>query len=333
MSNADSQDQSACSQQWLEDLRALKRRNWRAWCLVSLFQAFARLGHRPRQWLGAVLGTIAPLLVRRRTRIVERNLQLCFPDKSASERRSMMRAHFRSLTQTIIDRSVLWFGTPEDIRDLVSLEGLEHVRHAQQEKHNIMLLAPHFVGLDASASRLTLEGPQGASIYAAQSDPDVDALVRLGRGRFHQVHLISRREGVRGLIRKIREGVPIYYLPDMDLGRRGAVFAPFFGIEAATQTATAQLARQFNMQVFPVLSFRDPDTGRYLTRVLPPLTDFPGSTTTVEQDTCALNRHIQDWIEQAPEQYYWVHRRFKSRPPGQDSLYRQNHTNRKQTPS
>ena len=322
MSDSQPECRSGHSQQWLEDLHTLKRRSVKAWLLVSLFQVLARVGHRPRQWIGAALGTLAPLIVRRRTRVVERNLELCFPGKSANERRSMVRAHLRSLTQTIVDRSVLWFGSPQEIRSLVSLEGLENVRKSQQMQHNIMLLAPHFVGLDASASRLTLEGPEGASIYAPQSDPDVDALVRLGRGRFHQVHLISRREGVRGLVRKIREGIPIYYLPDMDLGRRGAVFAPFFGIDAATQTATAQLARQFKMKVFPVLSFRDPCTGRYLTRLLPALEDFPGDDTTLEQDTVTLNRHIQDWIERAPEQYYWVHRRFKSRPPGQDSLYR-----------
>lgn len=331
MNSPGSQDWAGNTQQWLEDVQALKRRSVRAWFLVSMFQVLARVGHTPRQWIGAALGALSPLVVRRRARVVERNLELCFPQKSAAERRLMMRAHFRSLAQTVIDRSVLWFGSPEDIRNLVHLEGLEHVRHAQQQQRNIMLLAPHFVGLDASASRLTLEGPEGASIYAPQSDPEVDALVRLGRGRFHQVHLISRREGVRGLVRKIREGVPIYYLPDMDLGRRGAVFAPFFGVDAATQTATAQLARQFNMQVFPVLSFRNPDTGQYLTRLLPALKDFPGDDTTIEQDTRTLNRHIQDWIEQAPEQYYWVHRRFKSRPPGQDSLYLSRHTNFKQT--
>lgn len=307
---------------WQQALRQLKRRSLKAWLFTTLFQILARIGHRSRQGVGAALGYLAPALIRRRARIVERNLELCFAHKPTRERKRMMRAHFRAMSQTVIDRSVLWFGSPDEIRALVRLEGLEHIQDAQRQKRNIMLLAPHFVGLDASATRLTLEGPEGATLYAPQADPDLDALVRLGRGRFHQVHLISRREGVRGLIRKIRAGIPIYYLPDMDLGRRGAIFAPFFGLDAATQTATAQLARQFDMLVLPVLSFRDPGTGRYLTRVLPALNDFPEPGGTPESDTVRLNQHLQNWIELAPEQYYWVHRRFKSRPPGQPSLYR-----------
>lgn len=322
MSSTNKDDRPGEPRAWRTALRQLKRRSVKAWLITTLFQILARIGHRPRQWIGALLGILAPTLIRRRARVVERNLELCFPAKSPTERKRILRAHFRAMSQTIVDRSVIWFGSPDSIRKLIRLEGLEHIRDAQIKKRNIMLLAPHFVGLDASASRLTLEGPEGATIYAPQSDPDIDALVRLGRGRFHQVHLISRREGIRGLIRKIRAGIPVYYLPDMDLGRRGAIFAPFFGIDAATQTATAQLARQFDMVVLPVLSFRDPGTGQYLTRVLAPLEDFPEPDGTPESDTVALNRHLQDWIEQAPEQYYWVHRRFKSRPPGQPDLYR-----------
>ncbi|AWB34566.1 lysophospholipid acyltransferase family protein [Orrella marina] len=322
MASTDGHDGPGDARAWRVALRQLKRRSIKAWLVTTLFQVLARVGHRPRQWLGAFLGILAPILIRHRAQVVERNLELCFPARSAAERKRMLRAHFRAMSQTVVDRSVLWFGSPDSIRNLVRLEGLEHIRDAQAKNRNIMLLAPHFVGLDASASRLTLEGPEGATIYAPQSDPDIDALVRLGRGRFHQVHLISRREGIRGLVRKIRAGIPIYYLPDMDLGRRGAIFAPFFGIEAATQTATAQLARQFGMVVFPVLSFRDPGSGQYLTKVLAPLADFPEPNGTPESDTIALNRHLQDWIEQAPEQYYWVHRRFKSRPPGQPGLYR-----------
>lgn len=307
--------------QWRDAVHALKRRSIKTWLLVSLFQMLARIGHQPRQWLGALLGWLSIIAVRKRVRIVQRNLEICFTDLSQPARQKMLRQHFRALAQTVVDRSVLWFGSPAQIRQLVELQGLEHIRKAQAEGRSIMMLAPHFVGLDASASRLTMEGPEGATIYAPQSDRDLDALVRIGRGRFHKVHLISRREGVRGLIRQIRQGIPIYYLPDMDLGRRGAVFAPFFGVNAATQTATAQLARQFEMAVIPVLSFRNPSTGRYLTQILPPMQDFPGLQTTIEEDTALLNQHIQGWIETAPEQYYWVHRRFKSRPPGEASLY------------
>jgi len=321
MTEPSQQDWQSNLRQWKAELKKLKSRSLKIWVLISFFQVLAHIGHQPRQLLGALLGALTPVLVRRRKKIVVRNLELCFPNLNPEQRHRMMKQHFRSLAQTVVDRSVLWFGTPEQIRKLVKLEGLQYIRQAQQEKRNIMMLAPHFVGLDASATRLTLEGPEGATIYAPQSDPDIDALVRLGRARFHTVHLINRRDGVRGLIRKIKEGIPIYYLPDMDLGRRGAIFSPFFGVDAATQLATAQLARQFSMSVFPVLSYWDPATGTYLTQVLPALSDFPSENGDIEQDTHRLNAHIQHWIEKAPEQYYWVHRRFKSRPEGEPSLY------------
>ena len=181
-------------------------------------------------------------------------------------------------------------------------------------------VAPHFVALDAAASRLTIACPTGATMYTPQSDPDVDALVRDGRMRYNDVHLVSRHDGIRGVIRHIRAGRPIYYLPDMDFGRKGSVFAPFFGIPAATLTATAQLARSFELPVLPVLSRWNPETGRYLVEVLPPMADFPGESS-LEDATALLNRELESWVRRCPSQYYWVHRRFKTRPKGEAKLY------------
>lgn len=298
----------------------LKKRSFKSWWLVSIFQLLALSPHRVRQTLGSMLGGLGRLLMGRRRHIVQRNLALCFPDKSAKEQHQLFKMHFRALGQSIIDRGVLWFGTTDQIRDLVQVEGRHHADEVLRQNGRIMLLAPHFVGLDAAASRLTLDGPTGATLYSAQSDPDVDALVRLGRGRFHEVNLISRRGGIRTLLRHIEQRTPIYYLPDMDFGRKGAVFVPFFGVMAATQTAPAQLAQQFNMSVIPVLCFWNAATGRYKLEMLAPLVDFPGPDD-LTTATARLNALLEQWVTRHPEQYYWVHRRFKTRPEGEKSPY------------
>ncbi|ARP84048.1 acyltransferase [Bordetella genomosp. 8] len=288
--------------------------------LVALFSWFGRVSPATRLRAGAILTWFTLLFARRRRRIVRINLDLCFPDESPETRRRWLRQHFRALCQSVVDRGVLWYGTPEAIRDMVTVSGHEEFLRLGREKQPLILLAPHFVGLDVAATRLTMESPTGATMYTPQRDPDVDAIVRAGRQRFNEVHLVSRKEGVRGLIRHLREARPVYYLPDMDFGREGAVFVPFFGVQAATIPATAQIARKWHTPVIPVIEFWDPDTGRYHVDVLPALEDFPG-TDTLEEATARLNRELETWVRRCPSQYYWVHRRFKTRPPGEAKVY------------
>lgn len=305
---------------WNQSLRALKYKSIKMWLLISLFQWLARRTQRTRMRIGALLTAFAPWLIGKRVKIVRRNLELCFSALTPAERQTMLRQHLRALVQSFVDRSVFWFGSPETIHSLISLSGHEQVPGLIATHGSVMLLAPHFIGLDAAATRLTLQGPEGATMYTPQSHPDIDALVRLCRARFNTVHLVSRREGIRPLIRYIEQHLPIYYLPDMDFGRKGAVFVPFFGRDAATQTATAQIARKWQLPVLPVVSTWDPASGHYTVTVHPPLADFPG-TDSLESATERLNQHIESWVRDCPSQYYWVHRRFKTRPMGQAKLY------------
>lgn len=268
--------------------------------------------------IGRGLGATAWITVRRRRRVALRNLELCFPALSAAERRRMARIHFTALAQSVVDRGVLWYGSEAQIRDLVRLEGFEHLA-AAQERGPVILLAPHFTGLDAGATRLSLEGP-AVSMYQVQSDPGFDALFRRGRTRFNDIRLVSRRDGIRGLLRHMQSGLPVYYLPDMDFGSRGAVFAPFFGVPAATLTAPAQLARNWNAQLLPVLTYWDAASGVYQTRILPPLAALEAGAD-LETATRRLNSAIEDWVRACPSQYHWVHKRFKTRPPGEPDLY------------
>jgi KDO2-lipid IV(A) lauroyltransferase len=253
-------------------------------------------------------------------RIARRNLELCFPNEPCVRREQWLREHFRALGQSIVDRGVLWYGTPEAIRALATQSGAEQINQLIAQGRAVILLAPHFIGLDVAATRLMLEVPSAATMYTRQSDPAIDAIVRAGRARFNEVFLVNRHDGPRELVRHLRAPRPLYYLPDMDFGRKGAVFVPFFGIQAATIPATAQLARKWNAAVLPILDFWDAATGRYTVEVLPPLADFPGSDS-LEAATARLNRELETWIRRCPSQYYWVHRRFKTRPPGEAKFY------------
>jgi Kdo2-lipid IVA lauroyltransferase/acyltransferase len=293
----------------------LKRR-----ALEALFSWFGRVSPATRLRAGACLNWVTLRFAKRRQHIVRTNLQLCFPNESEATRERWLREHFRALSQSLVDRGVLWYGTPAAIEAMVSVSVPPEYQRLLDEGRPMILLAPHFVGLDVAATRLTMITPTGATMYTPQRDPDVDAIVAAGRARFNDVHLVSRHDGVRGLIRHIRAGRPIYYLPDMDFGREGAVFVPFFGVQAATVPATAQLARKWQLPVFPVIEFWDPATGHYHVEMLPPLADFPGEDS-LEEATARLNRELESWVMRCPSQYYWVHRRFKTRPLGEKKFY------------
>lgn len=296
--------------------------NIKRWLLVGLLRWFAGMSTPARLRAGRVVTWITLKLATRRQRIVRRNLELCFPEETAQTRERWLREHFRALSQSIVDRGVLWYGSPEAIRDMIEVHGYEHLQQQVDAGNPLLILAPHFIALDATATRLILtmhkDRPEAATMYTPQRDPVVDAVTSQGRARFNVIHLVSRHDGVRDLVRHLRNRLPVYYLPDMDFGAEGSTFAPFFGIPAATLLATAQLGRR--AAVVPAVGYWNPDTGRYRIEVHPPLADFPGEDT-LEAATARLNRELEGWIRVCPSQYYWVHRRFKTRPKGEPSLY------------
>ncbi len=285
--------------------------------LEKTLRWLAKRSPATRRRIGRGLGEIAWHTVRRRRRIALRNIELCFPELTPAEHRRMAHRHFIALAQSVVDRSVLWYGTEEQIRDLVQLDDFERVNKALLNGP-VILLAPHFIGLDAAGTRMSLER-HAATMYQVQSDPGFDDLFRRGRGRFG-TELVSRRDGIRQLLRYLRAGLPLYYLPDMDFGANSAVFVPFFGVPAATLTAPAQLARNWQAQLLPVVTYWNEKTGRYHVRVLPALPELQ-SDTSLEEATLRLNQHIETWVRAHPSQYYWVHKRFKTRPPGEPGLY------------
>lgn len=199
-------------------------------------------------------------------------------------------------------------GFARRIRRLVQVEGIEHL--AAQSGRPVILLVPHFVGLDMGWTRLTLELDM-VSIYANQKNLLFNAALYKGRARFGHSELLSRQEGTRRAIKAMKAGKPFYYLPDMDYGQRDTIFVPFFGVPAATITGLSRLARLTGAVVVPVVT-RQTRKG-YLVEIQPPWTDFPGDS--IEADTRQMNAYIEGQVLTMPEQYFWLHKRFKTRRP------------------
>ena len=268
--------------------------------------------------LGRGLGRLLYPLARARRGIALRNIALCFPDQTHAEHEALAREHFRWLGRSILERGLLWYASPARLKRLIHVEG--DVLLAERSERPVMWLAPHFMALDvAGASVLLFQTRKGISIYQAQSDPVMDAAMRRGRLRLGNAEIFPRDEAGKALFRAIRRGDAFFNLPDMDFGERDAAFVPFFGIPAATLLAPSRLARALNMVVQPVVAETLPGGAGYRVRFLPPWTDFP--TDDPVADTTRMNQWIESEIRRLPAQYLWVHKRFKTRPQGQDTLY------------
>jgi Kdo2-lipid IVA lauroyltransferase/acyltransferase len=266
--------------------------------------------------LGNSLGLLLYAFGRERRRVCLINLAHCMPELAPGEREALARRHFQAFARTFLERAILWWGSPERIRQLVRIEGMEHLAVASGGP--VILLVPHFVGLDMGGARLAME-IDAVSMYSKQKNEVFDGVLLAGRRRFRRQTLLSRQDGVRSAMRAMKAGHPFYYLPDMDYGPREAIFAPFFGAQAATITTVSRLARVAKASVLPCITRMLPGGEGYVLRIFPGWEDYPGAS--VEADTRRMNAFIEEQVRQMPEQYLWVHRRFKTRPPGEQSWY------------
>jgi KDO2-lipid IV(A) lauroyltransferase len=264
--------------------------------------------------IGRAIGCLIYFFGRRRRHITLTNLRLCFPDMSEHKRRALACRHFEAFGRSFLERGLLWWVSAERIRRIVRVEGLEHLQAAKGQP--VILFVPHFVGLDMGWTRLTLELGM-VSIYANQKNLMFNAALFKGRARFGNSVMLSRQEGTRKALKAMKSGMPFFYLPDMDFGERDTIFVPFFGFPAATITGLSRLARMGDAVVVPVIARMEAD--RYVIAVGPAWQDFPGES--IEADTRRMNAYLEDEIRKMPEQYFWLHRRFKTRPPGEKGVY------------
>jgi len=272
----------------------------------------------PLAWvrgLGTVLGVVLWWLVWPRRKVVLANLALCFPQWSAQERKRVARQVFILVAQSWLDRGWLWHGNPDLVRRRLVVAGAvgELAGNAPT-----ILFAPHFVGLDAGLTALTQQVPRPfCGVYTNQSNQVLDAWILQGRNRFGAVRALRRSDGVRELVSSLRAGELMYLLPDMNFGPEESIFVPFYGIPAATVPSLSRFARLGRAKVVPIVTRLTP--GGYEVQVLPAWGNFP--TGDVPADTARMNAELQTYIDRMPAQYYWVHKRFKTRPPGQAGVY------------
>ena len=265
--------------------------------------------------IGAAIGSLMYVAIPKRRKIALINLRLCMPELSEQERRRIAHQHFQDYARSIIERSILWWAPIPRLKRLMHIEPA--VPQAEMESGPTILLCPHFVCLDIAgvASRVI----PVSTIYAPQSNALFDAMLRKGRERFGPVRLITRREGIKPILRALRDGLPYFMLPDMDFGEKDAAFVPFFGIPAATLTALPRLAATARAKVIPVVATFLPNYQGWRIVFYPTWENYPGED--MIEATRRMNAFIEERVREAPSQYFWTHKRFKTRPPGEPSLY------------
>lgn len=292
-------------------------RHWPGWAGLSLLRLVSHLPLRLIWLFGALLGTALYALLGGRRRVARRNLAHCFPALPAPRRERLVRSHFRALGQALLDNGIAWWGSRRRLRRLVRLRGREYYERALARGQNVILLVPHFLGLEIAVSRLSLERPM-VTVFRHPDSVPLRAVMERGRRRFG-LKLIEHNQPFTALVRAVKSGMPLYYLPDQDAGRRNAVFAPFFGIPASTFAALGRLARITGAEVIPCLARQLPFGRGYEVEFQPPLKNFP--TGDAVADATRMNAEIEKHVRKWPAQYFWVHKRFKTRPEGEKGFY------------
>ncbi|MCY7354140.1 MAG: LpxL/LpxP family Kdo(2)-lipid IV(A) lauroyl/palmitoleoyl acyltransferase [Lysobacter sp.] len=289
-------------------------RHWPMWLVLGVMWLSVRLPWWLQRGLGRGFGALALLLATDRRRTAETNLALCFPDMSDAQRDALLHASFADLGVGLFEFARAWWGSIAPMRRNVSIEGLEHLHALQAQGRGVLLISGHFMTLEL-CGRLLCDHVPLAGMYRRHRNPVFEWAVM--RGRLRYAAAMFNNDELRGAVRHLKRGGVLWYAPDQDMRGKDTVFAPFFGIPAATITASHQLARLTGCAVVPFFHHRD--GGRYVLRIAEPLADFPSDNATT--DSARVNAAIEAMVREAPSQYLWVHRRFKRQPDGAPSLY------------
>ncbi len=266
--------------------------------------------------IGNAAGLLLYLFAGSRRRIGTINLRLCLPDLSDDERRKLLRAHFMMFGRGLIERCILWWSSDDRINRLIRVEGAEHFE-AVKDKPAI-LLVPHFVGMDAGGQWIA-QRTDTVCMYANQKSAYLTQLLKEKRARFRTQYLYARQEGLRPIIRGMRAGHPFIYPPDQDQGVKDGAFIPFFGVPAATMTSVPRIAQMTGAKVVPAITRVLPGAQGYVLTFYPAWDNYPSGDDIA--DARRMNAFIEDRVREMPEQYFWLHKRFKTRPEGEASFY------------
>jgi len=290
--------------------------NWPGWFMVALLWV---LGHLPRPVGRALLAPFGPLLrvtMSSRRRIAQRNIEACFPERSDAERERLLRQSFAALARMVVEMAWCWACRPKRWQTFADVRGLERLEALRAEGRSVLVVTAHVTCLEVGA-RVFGENVEGFGIYRPLGNPVLEWYQNRGRQRYAQ-GMISKRQ-LRKAIRLLKGGGMLWYAPDQDFGPAQSAFAPFFGVQTATLLATHRLPRLTGCAVMTMMPRYDKATGRYQVELSAPLDDFPGDDPAA--DLARVNALLEAQVRLAPEQYWWVHRRFKTRPEGEPDFY------------
>jgi KDO2-lipid IV(A) lauroyltransferase len=298
----------------LHEYRAPKY--WPAWIGLGCLRLICLLPHRVGLGIGKAIGRLAHRLGATRRAIVRRNIELCFPELAIEERNQLARQHFEALGMSIIELGLGRWASDDKIMALTSIEGLDHLEGPLQDGQGVILLGAHFTTLEVTGRALRILGVPFAAVYRRNRSEFVTEFLRTGRERSAEV-IIEKRD-IKSMVRKLRNGGIVWYAPDQSYNRKGAEVVPFFGVPSMHTTATSVLARLGRATVVPLFQQRLPD-GKYVVKLHPPLQDFPGSDPV--EDVMKYMRVLEEAVGACPEQYFWIHRKFKDLPEGYEDYY------------
>lgn len=299
-------------------LAFLHPRYWLMWLGFALLWLIAQLPYAVLLLFGRLLGRLMLLVATSRRHIVTRNLELCFPELSPAERQQLLRKNFESTAIALFEMAMGWWWPKSRLRKLAHIEGLEYLQKAEAEGRGVILMSVHFTTLEIGASLLGQVHSIDA-MYREHGNPLFDYIQRHCRERYNPDATAFERDDVRGVFRALRAGRAVWYAPDQDYGRKQSIFVPWFGVMAATVTATTKFARLGKALVVPFTQERLADGSGYRLVIHPPLQDFPGESE--EADCLRINQWIESVVRANPAQYLWAHRRFKTRPEGEAKRY------------
>ena len=291
-------------------------RYWLTWCGFGVLWCVNRLPFNLQMTTGKWLGRLLFHITQRRKRIAKVNLRLCFPDLAESQRRQILKKHFESLGIMIIEMGLSWWTPTEKLKERVTIEGMEYLLPALSGGNGVILLAAHFTTLEISGPLFTLFMP-ACAMYRPHENPLINSIMERGRKR----HLTSAipREEIRTMLRVLKNNEIVWYACDQGYREQQSIIVPFFGIPASANGATSRLARISGAAIMPFVTYRRDDNSGYIIKISPPIENYP--TDNPETDAIRINKIIEEQIMAHPEQYFWVHRRFKRRDKTTQDIY------------
>lgn len=266
--------------------------------------------------LGRFVGLVLYFVAGERRRVADINLKLCFPETGERERAALVRRVFQMFGRSFIERGIIWWASAARINRMIRVEGREHFDAVRGQP--LILMVPHFVGMDTGGQWIA-QHADTVCMYANQKSEYLTQLLREKRARFGQQRLYSRQQGLRPILKGMRENLPFIYPPDQDQGVKDGAFIPFFGVPAATMTSVPRIAKMTGAKVVPAITRMLPGGQGYVLTFYPAWENYPGDDEIA--DTRRMNEFIEQRILEMPEQYFWLHKRFKNRPPGEERFY------------